>query len=441
MTDKLKFQFELGAEPGTRREDAPMRLLLLGNFSGLAPGERSSLADRKPVRVDIDSIAKLMSAIEPQCSTSTGDIRFASLDDFHPDALYERLNLFANLREQRTRPAPSGEDSPLGALLGGKPAISTGAPASKPEGIHALIEQVIAPHIVPDTTAQDRAWKNAVDTAITDQMRQLLHDPEFQSLEANWRGADWLVSNLDCDGPLQMFVLDVSREELHADLAGPTRNSALWAAMSADGNWSSLITLFEFDGSDADVSVLASLGAIASHVGGPVIASAEAALWTATEEDEPDAWQLLRNSEVAPWIGLVAPRLLMRRPYGKRSDPVSAFPFEEFTGRAEPGHYLWAPGPLGFALLLGRSFLQEEAWTFALGDERELDDLPMATREDAHGDTELVPCAETFLSDTQAEALDARGLMVLLSHRHRSTALLHRFRSIAASGRLQGLPS
>ena len=439
--DRMQFEFQMGAEPSQRRDDAPLRVLLLGDFSGQAATDRSPLAQRKPLRVDVDNLWKLMSALEPRCETALGELRFASLEDFHPDALFERLALFRELRAQRAAPAPSGDDSPLAALLGGAPASATHRPATAADGIEALIERVVAPHIVPDTSAQDRAWQRAIDAAISDQMRLLLHDPAFQSLEAAWRGLDWLVSNLDCDGLLQLFLFDIGRDELAADLAGRVADSALPAALSQAGPGAVLVTLFDFDGSDREVMQLASLGAVASQLGGPCIANARTTLWQ-SDAEETQAWTLLRGSAVAPWIGMMAPRLLMRRPYGKRSEAVDHFAFEEVDARPDHAQYLWAPGSLGFALLLGRSYLAEESWAFRLGDVRELDDLPMATREDRDGDAELVPCAETFLSDTEAEALEARGIMAWMSHRHQSAALLHRFVSITAGGApLKGLPA
>lgn len=436
MSEKFQFQFELGREPGKKREQAPMRLLMLGDFSGQSAIGRTPLPDRKPVRIDIDQLWKVANAMAPRCMTTAGDIELRDLEDLHPDRLFDRLKLFSALKEKRSQPAPTGEGSPLAALLGGAPTPAAPAPeASDKSGIEALLHQAIAPHIVPDTRAQDRAWQQAIDAAISDQMRQLLHDPAFQSLEANWRGVDWLVSNLDCDGLLQLFLFDVSREELTEDLggAGSIKDSSLLAALRAEGQWSALLSLETFGPQDADISLLAGLGAIGSLLGGPCIANAARTLWNPSEGADLDAWQLLRESEVAPWIGLVAPRLLMRQPYGKRSDPLDRFEFEELDGEPAHEHFLWAPGSLGIALLLGRSYEQADGWNFVLGTERDLEDLPMVTRIDRHGDPELLPCAEVFLSDAESESLMDRGLMNWISHRHQNAVLLHRFGSISAS--------
>ena len=57
-----------------------------------------------------------------------------------------------------------------------------------------------------------------MDAAIAEQMRTLLHDPAFQSLEAAWRGVRWLISSLELDENLQLHLFDVTRDELLGDV-------------------------------------------------------------------------------------------------------------------------------------------------------------------------------------------------------------------------------
>ena len=55
---------------------------------------------------------------------------------------------------------------------------------------------------------------SAVDAAMTDLMRAVLHDPAFQQVEAAWRGVQWLVSTLDLGETLELHLLHVTRDEL-----------------------------------------------------------------------------------------------------------------------------------------------------------------------------------------------------------------------------------
>jgi type VI secretion system protein ImpC len=229
MPERLKF--DLGASRPRRRDDGePMRLLVLGDFRGR--GERPAtperqreggpatperqreggpatperqreggppLASRPTQQVDVDSLDDVMQRMGPRLTLPIGEIQFRQIDDFHPDRLYSRLELFQALREKRAKPAE--DDDLLSRLLGRSPEQKPPSPAPV-SGLDALIHSVVAPHIVKDTSAETRMFVAAVDRAIAEQMRAVLHDPAFQALEAAWRGVHWLVSNLELDESL-----------------------------------------------------------------------------------------------------------------------------------------------------------------------------------------------------------------------------------------------
>ncbi len=264
--------------------------------------------------------------------------------------------------------------------------------------------------MLPDTRGQQAALVASVDAAIAAEMRALLHEPAFQAAEAAWRGVQWLVSHLELDDNLQLHIFDVSREELLNDVVaaqGQLAQSGLHRALAdrwrnlPDGQgWSLLAGLYAFGPGDADIGLLAALGLVASQAGGPLLAAGDTALALA----EPAAlagWHALRRSEAAPWIGLAAPRVLLRLPYGKRSDPVGAFAFEEFPGGApEHDHFLWGAGSLAAALLIGRAF-SARGWDMEPGDEREIGDL-LRTPSNATANARCRPAPKTTWANRPA---------------------------------------
>jgi type VI secretion system protein ImpC len=446
MPANLSFDFQ-PATGRARDTSAPFRLLLIGDFSGRPADQKAPLARRPVMRVDVDNFDAVLQRIAPV----QRDIAFATLDDFHPDALFDRMPVFAALRQTRRRlldpasfaqaaaelgAAPlatsSGGSDLLAGLLGGKPAANP--PAAS--GIDALIRQVVAPHVVPDIQPQQSALLAAVDAAVAEQMRQLLHDSGFQALEANWRGVQWLVSRLELDETLQLQLFDASRDELLADLVAaqgqPLRSGLHQALVENTGarepGWDLCAALYSFGPAATDIGLLAALGLLAAQAGGPVLAAGDTALALA-EAPALAGWQALRRSQAAPWLGLTAPRLLLRLPYGKRSDPASHFAFEEFSG--SPGHeqLLWGSGALAAALLICRG-----------GSAVQIDDLPAYSFE-RDGEMQLQPCAEQLLSEQAGQALLGAGLMPLLSHRNRNAVTLMRLVSIADPPQaLAGLP-
>ena len=219
MPERLQFELGTGprAAPRRREEDEPMRLVVLGDFRGSAATERPPLATRPTLQIDVDNFDDVLHRLQPALSMLPGELRFKRIDDFHPDQLYAHLDVFQALRNRRSS-APANAEDDLGRLLGRAPKPDAPPPAAPATGLDALIRNIVAPHIVKDTSAQTQAHLTAVDTAIADQMRALLHDPAFQGLEATWRGVHWLVSNLELGETLQLHLLDVSREELIADI-------------------------------------------------------------------------------------------------------------------------------------------------------------------------------------------------------------------------------
>ena len=81
-------------------EETPFRMLLLGNFSGRT-GDSPPLTGRRPILVDRDNVDDVMAKLDVQVQLPAGPfgpapltLRFREIDDFHPDRLFERLEMF-----------------------------------------------------------------------------------------------------------------------------------------------------------------------------------------------------------------------------------------------------------------------------------------------------------------------------------------------------------
>ncbi|MFO1294445.1 MAG: type VI secretion system contractile sheath large subunit [Rubrivivax sp.] len=447
-----RLEIDLGAQrpPPRRRAGEPMRILLVGDFGGASLAERVPLADRPTHRVDLERLEPLVQRLRPRVLSACGAVDFEQLDDFHPDALFARLPAFDALRQARAQPPGAG-----GALLGqliGQPAAGAAtaapaAPAAPRSGLDALLHQVTAGHVVADRSAETAAHLAAVDAAIAEQMRALLHTPELQRLEAAWRGLQWLLERLELDETLELHLFDATRDELLADIVaaqGRLAETGLqralaerWRGVPGAPGWTLLVGLYAFGASDTDIGLLAALGLVASRAGGPWLAEADAAL-AAADDATLAGWHTLRSSEAAPWIGLATPRLLLRRPYGKASDPVAAFAFEEIVGAPRSDELLWGNPALAIALLAARA-RGEPGDGSAAGPAQTIDDLPtyVFTRD---GERELQPCTERPIGEQEALALLQGGLMALLAHRDRNALTVLRLQSIAQPPRaLAGL--
>ena len=455
------------------RDGAAMLILICGDFSGRASrglDDPGSLASRPTRRIDVDNFDATMTRLAPAVDVTiagrTLPVAMAEMDDFYPDRLFERVDVFSHLRGLRERLRdPARFEQASAELLGGGTSEETDeatrarllggpAPAARPNAggaLDGLLRAIVAPHIVADPAPRQAQYVSAVDLAIGEPMRALLHDPGFQDLEAAWRSVQMLVSRADLDETTRLHLFDVTRGELLADTARPDLDGGgLWKALverqrggAGGSGWAMVVGLDAFGPSGPDVSLLASMATISAASGPPFVATAAPSLFGCTSiaaSPEPTAWhpldtesltrwQALRRSELAPWIGLLAPRVLLRLPYGKSGESTTAFEFEEMAGADPARGLLWGhPGATG-ALLALQAFAAS-GWDLSLDDQLDVGDLPAwVTTQD--GERKLHPCAEAFLGERAAQALIERGLMPLLSRRDRAAVRLLRWQSIA----------
>jgi type VI secretion system protein ImpC len=475
---EMNFTFGKGRKPKTdQNPDAPMRLLVLGDFGGhKSRAEVRPGAELRPQRVDLDSFAALLGKIAPKIQIRLGDqapftIPIRDLEDFHPDRLFAALELFAPMRELRRQlqdpknfalaAAVIGSVGSVGSVGGVKPAeaapsegemaahgedlqrllgkpSTAPAPAAQPaSAVEVMIREAVAPHVVGKSDPRQADLIAAVDGMTGELMRAVLHDPGFQAVEAAWRGLDRVVRALELDETLQIFVLDSSRAELAEDFAaGPSlAETAMYGIVVdrvGDKPWSLLVDCNAYGRGQEDAALLARLGTLVQEVGAAVVAGMSWAALSAgfaSREDER-AWTALRNSTAATSIAMAVPSVLLRLPYGKGTEPVERFAFTEQTSPPTAGRYLWGSSALAVAQLVAQSFAAAGGWDFAPGDESSIDDLPThITKQD--GESVQTPCAETWLPESKIDALIKDGLMPMVAAQGRGEVRVPRFQSIA----------
>ncbi len=469
--DNITLSVSGKASPSKPREDTPFRILVLADFSGReSRGVCESLAGRRAASVDIDNIDAVLARMKPALSLPDGiAISFASLDDFHPDRIFDRVPIFQKLRETRaalrdpasaahaaaevaswagpaTIPAPAEKSSEsdaetLARLLGGEPREMPRQASVAAGGIQDLIRKIVAPHVVASADPNVAAMTSAVDAAIGAQMRAILHQPAFQALEAAWRGVDFLVRNLDTDETLTIHILDASKAELAADLRGADdlARSAIFTTLveetvhSPGGEpWVLIVGDYTFGSGEEDAELLARIAKVSASAGAPFLAGAanefiEAAV--ANRRDATEAWQAVRTMREASSVGLAVPRFLLRLPYGPDTEPVERFDFEEMPGPPAHDAFLWGNAAFACACLLGQSFRENE-WDMSPGDAIELGGLPVHPFSE-DGEMKMMPCAGRWLTDGHADNLLAFGIMPLVSIRGRDAVRVVRFQSIA----------
>ena len=506
QSGNIQFDLSFGKEGGRREPEPedPFCLIVLADFSGRANRgvceSGAALAARKPILVDVDNFEEVMGRLGVRLELpAAGDngprvpLEFEELEDLHPDQVFQRLEIFQALRKTRKRlldpstlaqtaaemqawapqtpqPTPSqatpqpAEDKAEGAgesqgdmfqrLLGGSASAPQEPARPQPaSGLEAILRSAVGPHIVPDPDPRQDQLIAAVDEAISAQMRAVLHHPDFQALEAAWREVHLLISSLETDEQLKLYLMDLSKAELAADLASTDELQQTAAykllverSVGTPGGepWAVIVGDYTFHKTAQDAEMLSRIGKVAAAAGAPFVSAAAPGVVGSDSFDEtPDpenwdaqaeagdaaAWEVLRQLQEASYVGLALPRFLLRLPYGAETDPIDAFDLEELPEGFPHESYLWGNPGVACACLLGQTFAQD-GWGFRPGVLDRLGGLPVhAFKKD--GESEMKPCAEAWLTDRAAERISGEGLMSLRSVKGSDAVQLFRFQSVA----------
>ncbi len=264
-----------------------------------------------------------------------------------------------------------------------------------------------------------------LDELISAQLNEVMHQPEFQKLEASWRGLNYLVQQSETGETLKIRVINVSKADLLKDMekASEFDQSALFKkvyesefGMFGGEAYGALIGDYEFSNHPQDMSLLEKISQVAAAAHAPFVSAAGPKLfnWESfTELSGPRdltkifqsveyaKWKSFRNSEDSRYVALTLPHILMRLPYGRDNVPVETFNFEEeVTGKAHD-KYLWGNAAYALGARLTDAFAKYH-WTAAIrGVEGGglVEGLPVHTFNTDEGDVALKCPTEIAITD------------------------------------------
>lgn len=440
-----------------------LKVLVLGDFSGDTP-RTLPLEARRHLRLDRDSFDEVFARLGVRLAAPLGGepVRFQSLDELHPDHLYESLGLFARYRgikKQLRSPAQfAGAVAALretGLIAAPQPQQATAvAPVQDnlwdsllssqevpSQTIEHLIRQTIAPYLEAKPHPQTAEYLAAVTQAENQLMRQFMHAGAFQQLEASWRSLDLLQRRVDLDRACHLHLLDATVAELHADLAqaeGDFRRTALYRNFTKGNHGYDLVLLdYPIDAEEKSLRLLSAAMDLAEHLGALLLAGGTAALAARQDffleqdrpvpEDVQQYWLQLRQRANAAQVFIAAPRYLVRLPFGRKTAATDTFAFEELPEQGAHPYYLWGNG--AYLLLLGLLGALEQGGETRLAACR-FDNMPLHAYVDEDGDEALKPCAEVYLSEPKIQRLEQAGMTVLQSMQNADSIFLARWNSL-----------
>jgi type VI secretion system protein ImpC len=222
------------------------------------------------------------------------------------------------------------------------------------------------------SAAQLRQLLGLLDAKLAAQLEAIVHSPEFQRLEGNWRGLYFLVEQAaSAEAPVAICVLNVSADDLRADLAAApdVEDTTLWrevqAAFAEGRPFSVLVCASPVGPSGDDLLLLQFLAVVAATWQALVLADAaptfaglkdwselstiREALQQRMAGPTHAAWRSFREKEDAAYVALVLPPVRARPPH----QPA------DFTWTEPRGRVPWTHAGLVVAAALVQRFLDE----------------------------------------------------------------------------------
>lgn len=222
-----------------------------------------------------------------------------------------------------------------------------------------------------------------IDNAVNNQINEIIHNEKFKQMESNWRSLNDLILNTNFKADIMIDILDVSKDELFEDFeanAVDITGSALFKKIYVSEYdqyggkpFGSIVGLHEFEHTPDDIFWLTTMGKIAAASHAPFVGSVSPKFFGCDSIEELSAikdleglmnhpkygaWNKLRDSEQAAYIGLTLPRYVTRLPYDPEINPCREITFQEKVCGNNDEDYVWGSASMLFAQNMVRSFAQ-----------------------------------------------------------------------------------
>ena len=269
------------------------------------------------------------------------------------------------------------------------------------------------------------------------QLDAILHHPDFQQLEASWRGLKFLVDRTEFREDIKIELLNISKEDLFKDFEDNHKiaQSGLFQKVYTDEYfgfggepYGAIIANYEFGFSPKDIRLLQHIAYVGAVSHCPFIASAGPKFFGIDNFIELHKvkdleshfngakyikWQSFRESDDARNIALAMPRFLLRLPYNSEYNPVKAFNYNENVSESHE-HYLWGNAAFAFASNLTKSFAKYRLCSAIIGPKGggNVEDLYVHKFDSMEGPQTKGP-TEVHISDRREYELSKEGFMAL----------------------------
>ena len=324
------------------------------------------------------------------------------------------------------------------------------------KGVAAFIENLIGSDQTAEPVNKSLVDQMLVelDKKISAQMDEILHNESYQQLESSWRGLKLFIDRTDFRENNKVDILHVTKEELLEDFefAPETAQAGLYKHVYSSGYGQfggeptgAIIGNYSFTPSTPDMKLLQYMGALGAMAHAPFISSVGPEFFgidsfeelpnikdvkSIFESPKYTKWRSLRESEDARYLGLTAPRFLLRVPYDPTENPIKTFNYTENVSDSHE-HYLWGNTAFAFATRLTDSFAKYRWCPNIIGPQSggAVEDLPVHVFESMGALQSKIP-TEVLITDRKEFELAEEGCIALTMRKRSDNAAFFSANSI-----------
>ncbi|OUT16258.1 type VI secretion system contractile sheath large subunit [Campylobacter concisus] len=326
---------------------------------------------------------------------------------------------------------------------------------SKDDESYSVVKQGVAEfisNIITTNNAEEKINKLAldemiahIDTLLSAQMDEILHNKSFQELESTWRGIRFLVERTNFNENVKIDLLDATKEEIlddfenNLDITQSTLYKQIYSAEYGQFGGEpvgAIVADYELDKSNQDMTFLNKMSSIAAMSHSPLLTSLSAKFFgldnfgelenikdlkSMLEGPQYTRWRTFRENEDAKYTGCMVNRFLTRSPYVPEDNPIKSFNYRETVNNHDD--MLWGNGAYAFATRLTDSFADYRWCGNIIGPKGggAVKDLPTYTYEN-YGSVQTKIPTEVLITDRREFELSENGFIALTLRRDSNNA-------------------
>ncbi|MCC8380658.1 MULTISPECIES: type VI secretion system contractile sheath large subunit [Xenorhabdus] len=276
-----------------------------------------------------------------------------------------------------------------------------------------------------------------LDKKLSEQMDEIMHAKQFQELESSWRSLKMLVDRTDFRENIKINIIHATKDELLEDFEFSPEiiQSGFYKHVYSTGYGqfggepvAAVIGNYAFNNTTPDIKLMQYVSSVGAMAHSPFLSSVSPEFFGVNQFTDLPAikdlksvfegpshtkWRALRESEDSRYLGLTAPRFLLRLPYSSVENPIKNFNYQENVSR-DHEHYLWGNTAYLLASCLTDSFAKYRWCPNIIGPQSggAVNDLPVHLYE-AMGQVQAKIPTEVLITDRREFELAEEGFITL----------------------------